>query len=287
MSRFKKIYIEITNVCNLSCSFCPKTSRPPLFMTAGAFGTVLERIEGWTGHIYLHVMGEPLLHPELGRLLDISASRGFRVNLTTNGTLLEKTSGSILGKPALRQVNISLHSFEANTAGCGLDGYIDSIVRFAAAALGEGGPIVSLRLWNASVGGRNTGNAYIVKRICDAFGCGPIEAAQLSGERGVKLAERLYINTAPVFEWPDAKKAGPGGIGFCLGLRDQAAILADGMVVPCCLDREGEISLGNIFEQDFEEIMGGKRAASLYGGFSERRVLEPLCRGCGYRTRFS
>jgi radical SAM protein with 4Fe4S-binding SPASM domain len=287
MARFKKIYIEITNVCNLSCGFCPKTSRAPVFMTPAGFGSVLERIRDWTGHVCLHVMGEPLLHPALGGLLDLCASHGLKANLTTNGTLLEKACGSILDKPALRQVNISLHSFEANAGGYPLDGYLGGVLRFTGAALEGGRVIVSLRLWNVSGGGKNSKNAYIVHRIGEAFKPGLTLEDIPPGGRGVKLAERLYINTASVFRWPGAGKADPEGGGFCRGLRDHAAILADGAVVPCCLDSEGAIRLGNIFEQDFGEILGGERASALYRGFSERKALERLCRSCGYRTRFS
>lgn len=286
MTRFKKIYIEITNVCNLSCEFCPKTSRAPAFMAPSAFNSVLEGIRGWTEHIYLHVMGEPLLHPNLGELLDISALYGLKVNLTTNGALLEKASGVILGKPALRQVNISLHSYEANTSESTLGDYLDVVIRFTQAALEGGRIVVSLRLWNTSEGDKNRQNAYIVGRIGEAFKTGlTIDDIPPEG-RGVKLAERLYINTASVFQWPGLEKTDLGSRGFCRGLRDQVAILADGTVVPCCLDGEGMIKLGNVFEQDFGEIIGGARAAAIYRGFSERKVPERLCRNCGYRTRF-
>ena len=287
MSRFKKIYIEITNVCNLSCEFCPKTARAPVFMTPAAFISVLEGIRGWTEHICFHVMGEPLLHPELGELLDISASYGLKVNLTTNGILLEKVSGNILNKPALRQVNISLHSYEANTCEYTMDDYLDAVIRFTGVALEGGRIVISLRLWNTSEGNKNRGNAYIVERIGEAFKPGLTIGAIPPEGRGVKLAECLYINTASIFQWPGLEKEDMGNEGFCRGLRDQAAILADGTVVPCCLDGEGVIRLGNIFEQDFGGIIGGARAAAMYGSFSERKVLERLCRNCGYRTRFS
>lgn len=287
MRRFKKIYIEITNVCNLACEFCPETVRTPVFMTPAAFGSVLEGIRGWTEHICFHVMGEPLLHPDVGQLLDISDSCGFKVNLTTNGTLLDKTSGRILKKPALRQINISLHSFEANNREYPLDDYLDDVIRFTGAALEEGGLIVSLRLWNVSKDGRNKENAYIIERIGKAFKPGLTVGEIPSEGRGVKLSERLYINTGSVFQWPGLEKGDLGNSGFCRGLRDQAAILADGTVVPCCLDGDGVIKLGNIFEQDFGEIIGGDRATALYDGFSERKVLERLCRSCGYRSRFS
>lgn len=284
-TRFRKIYIEITNVCNRDCDFCPKTARAPMFMSPASFGAVLDGIKGWTEHLYFHVMGEPLLHPDIGQLLAISASRGFKVNLTTNGTLLPGRSADIIDRPALRQVNISLHSLEANSPELSMDEYLDGVIGFAKAALGRGRPIVGLRLWNES--GRNSRNGRIIKRITEAFGPGRGTQAGAPGGRGLKLAEGLYLNSAPVFQWPGPDKEDYGGRGFCRGLRDQAAILADGTVVPCCLDSDGAIRLGNVFEQDFGEIIGGERATAIHRSFSEGKVLEPLCRNCGYRTRFS
>lgn len=284
-TKFKKIYIEITNVCNLDCDFCPKTGRPPMFMSPASFSAALDGISGWTEHLYFHVMGEPLLHPDIGELLEISAAHGYKVNLTTNGTLLPRVGTDIIGRPALRQVNISLHSLEANSCGYPTDEYLGGVIEFVRAALDRGRPIISLRLWNGD--GKNSLNPHIIRRMTEAFGSGRDAGTARSAERGLKLAEGLYLNSAPLFQWPGPGREDFGDRGFCRGLRDQAAILVDGTVVPCCLDGDGIIRLGNLFEQDFGEIIGGDRAAAIHRGFSEGKVLERLCRNCGYRTRFS
>ena len=89
MRKFKKVYIEITNVCNLSCNFCPKTSRNYKFMNREEFSYILNEVRPFTEHIYLHLMGEPLLNQEIEYFLAESKKKGLNVNLTTNGTLLK------------------------------------------------------------------------------------------------------------------------------------------------------------------------------------------------------
>jgi radical SAM protein with 4Fe4S-binding SPASM domain len=78
-----------------------------------------------------------------------------------------------------------------------------------------------------------------------------------------------------------------GESGFCLGLREQFAVLADGTVVPCCLDRNADMALGNIFKQPINDILEGERARRIVDGFSKRQIAEELCRKCSYRQRFT
>src|SRR5690554_4856645 len=114
MKKFKKFYIEITSVCNLACTFCPQTKRKANFIKVDDFTKILNEIQPHTEYIYFHVKGEPLLHPHIDELLDISYEKGFKVNITSNGTLINKAKHKILGKPALRQLNFSLHSFDGH-----------------------------------------------------------------------------------------------------------------------------------------------------------------------------
>ena len=74
--------------------------------------------------------------------------------------------------------------------------------------------------------------------------------------------------------------------GFCYGMLDHVGVLADGTVVPCCLDADGEITLGNIFESDLSEILASPRARAIADGFKHHQKVEPLCRRCGYSKRF-
>lgn len=103
---------------------------------------------------------------------------------------------------------------------------------------------------------------------------------------GVKIAPRVYLNQDHEFKWPSLMEPEDDGKGFCHALRSQAAVLVDGTVVPCCLDGEGVINLGNLLQTPFSEIVEGERANNLFYGFSRREAVEELCRKCGYRQRF-
>ncbi len=291
MKKYKKIYIEITNVCNLSCSFCPETKRPPEFMALSTFEDILNKISGYTKHIYFHIKGEPLLHPEVDKFLESANKRGFKVNITTNGTLISKVKNKIIDKPALRQMNFSLHSFHGNCAFGDAKEYIDSIMSFTKEAVEKTPMIISLRLWNlqedTKVNEGKNKNEEILEIIERTFNLPYKIAEQLIPERGIMLSERVFLNQAYEFKWPDLLEEEFGESGFCYGMRDQVGILADGTVVPCCLDGEGIVNLGNILEKNFDDIVEGKRAAALYHGFSDRKVVEELCRKCGYRRRFN
>lgn len=291
MERFKKFYIEITNVCNLACDFCPQTKRKPEYMKIEVFNKILDQFKPYTDSIYLHVKGEPLLHPQIDKFLDLSYEKGFKVNITTNGTLIEKVKEKIINKPSLRQVNFSLHSFEANEKYNNKHKYINEILSFVKEARDKTDVIISLRLWNLDQDNRvnleNEKNHDILDIIEKEFNLDYKIEEKVTPGSGVKVADKVYLNQDHVFEWPDLKVKEDDGIGFCYGLRNQIAILVDGTVVPCCLDGEGVINLGNINNQDFSQILAGERAKNIFDGFSNRKVVEELCRKCGYRKRFN
>ncbi|MEG1684244.1 MAG: radical SAM protein, partial [Oscillospiraceae bacterium] len=136
---FGRAYVEITNRCNLHCAFCPGTKRPSRDMSPAEFKTVLTKLRPLTRYLYLHVMGEPLLHPQLEALLSLAAERDFRVCLTTNGVLLSERTETLLAAPALHKVSISLHSFEGNEGGeARLLPYLNDVWDFARRAAAQG-----------------------------------------------------------------------------------------------------------------------------------------------------
>lgn len=278
---FKRAYVEITNICNLRCAFCPGTKRPERFMPPEEFRILARRLRPHTGFLYLHVMGEPLLHPQLGELLEIGAAEGFRLCLTTNGTLLEARHELLLSAPALHKLSVSLHSMEGNNAGA-LGGYLTGVWE-SVQALSQAGIICALRLWN--IGGQETRNGEILAFLGDRLGTHPLDLPQL--RRGSwKLGQRLYLEQAEKFDWPELE--GPErAAGFCLGLRDQVAVLVDGTVTPCCLDHEGDIPLGNLLAEELDGILASPRARAICDGFSQRRPSEELCRRCGFAERFN
>ncbi|WP_232697466.1 radical SAM/SPASM domain-containing protein [Brevibacillus daliensis] len=289
MKTFKKIYIEITSVCNLACSFCPQTERKANFINLDAFTAILDQIKPYTKYIYLHVKGEPLLHPKIDQLLDIAHSKGFKVNITTNGTLIKKNMHKLLGKPALRQMNFSLHSFDGHEGSENREEYLTNIFTFVRQAV-EHNVLFSFRLWNL-----NKDNITNMEKKRNRVTLGllekefnldyKIEEKVVPGS-GVKIAERIYLNQDHEFVWPSLQAPEDDGKGFCHALRSQAAILVDGTVVPCCLDGEGVINLGNVNTTPFSDIVDGERANNIVEGFSRREAVEELCRKCGYRQRF-
>ncbi len=290
MKKFKKFYLEITSVCNLACSFCPPTERQKQFISVEDFSKRLDQIKPHTDYIYLHVKGEPLLHPKIDQLLDLSHEKGFKVNITTNGTLINKKREKLLNKPALRQMNFSLHSFDGNIDSTDKEGYVRSILSFIKEANSQSEMIASLRLWNLTQDNTTNierkRNRELLEIIETEFELDyKIEEKVVPGS-GVKIADRIYINQDYEFQWPALHEEEDDGKGFCHGLRNQAGILADGTVIPCCLDGEGVINLGNINEHSFSEIIEMDRAKNLVDGFSQRVAVEELCRKCGYRKRF-
>jgi radical SAM protein with 4Fe4S-binding SPASM domain len=289
LKTFKKVYIEITSVCNLACSFCPQTQRKANFIKLDKFNHILDQIRPHTNYIYLHVKGEPLLHPELDKLLDASHAKGFKVNITTNGTLIKKAQHKILGKPALRQMNFSLHSFDGHEGSTNREEYLANIFSFVKEAV-KHNVLFSFRLWNLdrdnATNIEKKRNRQTLEILEKEFNLDyKIEEKVVPGT-GVKIANGIYLNQDHEFEWPSLLAPEDDGKGFCHALRTQAAILVDGTVVPCCLDGEGVINLGNIHQTPFSEIVEGERANHLYDGFSRREAVEELCRKCGYRKRF-
>ena len=275
--RFRKVYVEISNICNLSCRFCPGTKRSKKAMTEEELAVLLPKIRPYTDYLYFHLMGEPLLHKNLERFLEMAGSYGFKVILTTNGTLLKKQQEMLLRSPALHKVNISLHAFEANDLSVPFAIYLSDCFAFGNASNGK--KLVVYRLWNQ--GGEDKQNRDILETMHQSFPGDWVQERQ-----GIRIADRTYLEYGDKFDWPDLNAAEGDARVFCYGLRDQLGVLCDGTVVPCCLDHEGDLALGNLLTQDMEDILNTPRAKAIYNGFAHRQAAEELCRKCGYARRF-
>lgn len=282
--KLSRVYIEITNVCNLACSFCPGTKRPSAYMTTEQFDTVCRRIRPYVGEIYLHVMGEPLLYPCLDELLGIAKGYGLTVNITTNGTLLKKRSDLLLSHAkTIKKVSISLHSIEGNEIAREKEAYFNEVLDFSREAA-KCGIFTALRLWNLdSVErcGKNRENDEILDRLRLVY-----PEPWQKRYTGWRIGERVFLECAENFTWPVESEAAPRECGRCHGLIDQIAVLVDGTVVPCCLDSEGEIALGNLYEKDLAQILLGERAGAMRDGLLRGYLTESLCQKCTYANRF-
>lgn len=260
----------------MNCSFCPKTKRAKAFMLPGDFLVAAQKIRPLTQYIYLHISGEPLLSPYLEDILKICEEFDFKVSITTNGTLIEQQKNLLLSSKAVYKVSISLHSFEANEVNFTLKSYVNSCAEFAKTSAQKG--ILSvLRLWN--IDGLNTLNPQILGLLKSHFS----EEWQ-ENRKGFTLKDKLFIERAQKFDWPNINGE-EKDVHFCMGGRDQLGILVDGTVVPCCLDNEGNIPLGNIFTDNLEEILNSKKYKTFFDSFSQRKPCEELCKRCGYAEK--
>lgn len=273
---YSRVYVEITNICNMHCSFCHGHSRVPRQMTEAEYARVLEQLSGKTQYIYHHLMGEPLVHPLLPRFIQMATKAGFHPMLTTNGTLLERLGDTLL-IAGLHKVNISLHSFEEGQQNAH-ENYIRQVAAFAHKA-NQAGIIISLRLWNngCDAGRNRTALACLKENLPGQW---------TENTRGYRIRDRLFLEWGERFAWPDQNAPDNGDCLYCHGLQDHFGILCDGTVVPCCLDSDGIIALGNVFKEELSDILAAPRAKAIAEGFRRRKAVEDLCRRCGYAQKF-
>ena len=279
--RFKKIYVEITNVCNMHCSFCIQNKRPQHFMTIDEFSHVINEIKPYTSMIYLHVLGEPLLHPQLFDFMKLAEAAGLFVQLTTNATLIDRCLNGLCEAHNLRQINISVHSFAQHSESEQL-AYLKSISD-AASRLSDADKYVSLRLWNMRGDEPSAETKQAMRFFENEF-----QTAINAGERRqtIKLMKQVFLQFDEVFQWPDLANPYVSDTGRCLGWRQMCGILCDGTVVPCCLDSQGIESMGNVFQTSFSDIVTNKANAAMLDELKSGTIKRELCQHCSYRLRF-
>jgi MoaA/NifB/PqqE/SkfB family radical SAM enzyme len=248
----------------------------PHSLREAEFTTLAERVATWAEYLYYHLMGEPTAHPLLPRFMEIAEGLGMKSVITTNGTLLPARGQAILAARP-HKVSISLHAFEANPPGMSFEEYIDGCLTFAAAAA-DAGTIAVLRLWNLegrAEGALNEKNEAILAVLYRFF-----PGEWITTRSGYRMRTRVFLEWGEKFDWPVPAGKILSETGFCYGLRDQIGVLCDGTVVPCCLDHNGDIPLGNLFETPLSEILASPRARAIYDGFTNHRCVENLCRRC-------
>lgn len=276
MKKFKKIYIEITNICNLNCSFCSIDNRIKESISLTNMEKLLQQINDYTDYIYLHVKGEPLLHPQLKEILDLCEKYHKKVNITTNGTLV-KNNEKVLNHPAIRQINLSLHS-ENNK-----DNYLEEIFKVVDNLKDKN---IVYRFWTMKNDNLEDKSTILVEKIITHYVLSKEIVEKIYKENNIKLKSNIYINKANEFIWPNINNDYYEEHGYCYALKDQLAILVDGSVVPCCLDSDGIITLGNIYKDSLATIINSERFQKMRIGFCNRKVTEELCKHCSYKSRF-
>jgi MoaA/NifB/PqqE/SkfB family radical SAM enzyme len=284
--RFEKIYVEISNVCNLQCDFCPPVERSKDVMNRELFERVIADAAPLAEQVCLHLMGEPLTHPHFPEFVRICAAHGLPVNLTTNGTLLNAERTEALLSPIVRQVNFSVHSFEANFPGQDIGPYLEKIFSFTRQAFEKRPDLyINYRLWNLE-SGEDGKNDALIARIERAFDVELGRQVDVRWRKGRHVVNRLYLHFDSRFEWPSPAAPLLSETGTCRALSSHLGVLTDGTVVPCCLDKEGVTVLGDARRQTLSEVLAGERAALMARGFAEGRLVEDLCRRCTFIARF-
>lgn len=274
--RFSKIYVEITNMCNLNCSFCSKDIIPKKEMSVDEFNIVISKVKEHTNNIYLHVKGEPLLHSKLDELLNICDKNNINVRITTNGTLLEKNK-DILLKHNIKQINVSLHS--ANNSS----NYFNDV--FNVCNLLSKTITVVYRIWTLKSLELDKYSTVIVDKIINHYNLSTEIVNKIKTQKNIKLSDNLYIDKDLEFKWPKITEK-KSEYGTCLGTKNHIAILSNGNVTPCCLDSSGIITFGNIFKDSMQDILGSKLFKEINSGFKNRKVIHDLCKSCTYKDRF-
>lgn len=284
--RFKRVYIEISNICNLQCEFCPEVVREKKIMSRGLFENIVKQVAPLTEQVCFHLMGEPLLHKDLKHFLDVCSDLELSVNLTTNATLLDSAKAEMLLSSIVKQVNFSLQSFESNFGARDDSVYLDRIFNFVEKALSARPDLyVNFRLWNLE-SLVEAQNLQTLAKISKRFRVDLKPLDHFPRKKRLPIKGRASVHFDSRFKWPSLLDEMRSDAGFCYGLKSHFGILADGRLVPCCLDKEGVITLGNCAEQSIQEILSSPRAVQMKLGFEKFQLSEELCRKCTFISRF-
>ena len=267
--KFKKIYIEITNKCNLNCSFCSKDKRELKSISVKDFEKIMIKINNYTDFICLHIKGEPLLHKDLDKILYITQKYNKKVIITTNGTLLKDKLAILLKYNNIYQINISLHS-ENNK-----NNYLENIF-FSINILKEK-CFISLRFWTLNENRMDKKTLNFINLIKEKYNI-------LDIYNGIKIDKNIFISLDNIFEWPNEKINLSDG--FCYGGKSHIGILCDGSVVICCLDSNNLSNLGNIYNSSLNEILKSEKYLKTIEYFKNNKCYLDVCKHCSFKNRF-
>jgi len=287
--KFYRIYIEITNVCGLSCSFCPTKELPSREMDLDFFESLIEQAKHYTKEIACHVVGDPLTQSNLSAYLDIIHIKGMKAILTTSGYFLKKHSYDTLFHPCVKQINVSLNSFNKNDTSLTFEQYIVPIQKLCEAKLTRKEELfINLRVWNLDeMMSERSFNETLFAKLSSTFDTVlDLETIYHERPKSIRIASKILVHFDNYFEWPSLKNINYGH-GTCQGISSHIAVLASGKVVPCCLDCDGIIELGDLHNESLEDIIKSKRAVNMLEGFKEGKAVEELCQKCSYKERFN
>lgn len=267
----KRVYLEITNACNLDCPFCSYTKAGE-YMDIEDIDDCLIQIKQFCNYIYLHILGEPLLHPEFNRILDLLDEYGMYLQLVTNGTLLDKYP-DILDHACLRKLSISVHSVKDVDVS---DSYFETINRLIES---ETDKAIELRFYD-----RNRLDDKLNAYLDELYG--RYEIKETSRDGSYKLNDHTYIYFQELFRWPHIEDETISEYGYCHGGTDMIAINVKKDVTLCCLDPLAHNAIGNLEKSSLKQILNSELYNSYLENIRNKRLIFPLCQKCSYRSRF-
>lgn len=283
---FKKVYLEISNICNVQCSFCPVVEKDKKIMDLIEFEAILKQVAPFTEIICLHLLGEPLAHPKFLQILDICDTYNTQIDLTTNGILIKRYNDQIINSKCVRQVNFSLQVFKDNFPNRDIDSYLFPIFEFVKSAHEKKPDLyVNFRLWNQE--SNDSDNEDIFKKIESYFQVEINRHIEVSAIKSKNIWNKLYLHFDSRFEWPSFSLPHQGTHGKCHGTINHIGIHADGSVVPCCLDKNATINLGSLKEQSLIDIVSSERFTKMRNGFLNGVLVEDFCQHCSFINRFN
>lgn len=286
--KFYRVYVELTNICGLKCSFCPPKSLPTQTMSLPFFEHILDELQPYTKELAYHIVGDPLTLSNLEMYLDLTCKRNLKVSLTTSGYFLAQRELKTLLHSAIKQINISLNSYNKNSMPLSFEAYMAPILELCRLKNEIQKEIfINLRIWNMDEKeSEKDFNEMLFSLLEKEFGI-PLHVKTIYQNRpkSIRLAEKILLHFDDYFEWPSLE-SNHHSEGTCQGLSSHFGILSSGKVVPCCLDKDGMIELGDLHVSSLKEILDAPKTHAIINGFKNDQAEELLCQKCAYKDRF-
>jgi len=258
-------------------------------MDLAFFESVIKEAKGFTREIACHVVGDPLTLPNLKAYLDIIDRYNMKAMLTTSGYFMKKHTFETLFHPAVKQINVSLNAFNKNDTSITFEQYMQPILNLCHEKVKQKKELfINLRMWNLDEAMSEAKfNQALFELLEKAFEVRlDLKALDPKEKKSIRLANKVLLHFDNYFEWPSLQNKNYGH-GTCQGLTSHIGILSNGDVVPCCLDHEAVMNLGNVKAQSLNEILDSKRASAMREGFKVGQCSEEMCLKCSYKDRFN
>ncbi|WP_164499647.1 radical SAM/SPASM domain-containing protein [Helicobacter pylori] len=276
---FKKIYIELSDICGLQCSFCPNPKNIRGVMPLELFEKVCKEAAPLTPIITFHVLGDPCKLKNLNHYLNAAKRFSLKVDLVTSGAYLHNFE--TLLQDAIYQISISLDAGLDNHNKLNQHRYIQKILEFCRYKCEKNSEVfLNLRIQDSTLDKHQN----LIKPFLESFECVSLETLKSQGR--ARLFKKSFLNIQKTFKWPNLNAQNPlnqeSKIPYCYGLIKQIAILSNGVVVPCCMDTQAHINLGDLNHTPLKDILNSQKAMAIKTHFLKGEALEPLCQNCSY-----